>query len=166
MKHLLLILSLIFTCFVTSANENQSVTESYEPSYDCCEVIPDAQVLHNDVSNPTFYSSYKDTPEWRHYKTFRACAWTSLGIGVTAMGVGIFVDMALSSIHGPAKGPAGVIVFCSGLGLTAVSVPLFIAARHNKKRAHEITLSMSTITSANLSCQLSNSPALGISITF
>lgn len=112
--------------------------------------------------------AYKNTPEWGKYKALRAVGWTTFGVGVTATGVGGFLYLALSSINGSEKAQPGAIVFFSGLGLTAASIPILVSAYHYRNKAKKIDMSMSVtqISTPTINQNLSYTPAMNFTITF
>lgn len=109
---------------------------------------------------------YKKSSEWKRYKAFRAAGWASLGVGVAAIGTGVFVGLAEGSINGKSK--AGPIIIYSGAGLSLGSIHLFIAANHNKKKAKANTLSLSVqpITHPTPISIDKATPALTFALTF
>ncbi len=120
------------------------------------------------VSSLLMKDAYKNTPEWGKYKALRAVGWTTFGVGVTATGVGGFLYLALSSINGSEKAQPGAIVFFSGLGLTAASIPILVSAYHYRNKAKKIDMSMSVtqISTPTINQNLSYTPAMNFTITF
>ncbi len=119
-----------------------------------------SQTLHTE--------SYKSTPEWHTYKVLRACGWTSLGVGVTAMGAGVFLGLAIASIEGGKKAWPGAVVFSSGAVLTAASIPLLVTAYRYRSKAQKsyISIGATRLTAPDLSPTYASTPALSLSITF
>ena len=109
--------------------------------------------------------AYKNTPEWGKYKALRTVGWTTFGVGMTATCVGGYLYLLLANLSG--NGEAGAIVFFSGLGVTAASVPILISAYHYRCKAKKIGLSMGVtqLSAPTFGQNLYYTPAISFAIT-
>lgn len=164
MKQIILFTFLILSaaCAYSQTGTTDNIQQSPELSLSNHNQQPVSSLLMNDA--------YKNTAEWSKYKTLRAIGWTTFGVGVATTGVGVVVSLALASIHGPNrdKTVAGPIVLCSGLGMTAASIPILISAYHYRSKAKKIGMNMGVtqLTAPTIGHTLSYTPAMNFTITF
>jgi len=115
--------------------------------------------------------SYKQTKYWKRHNVYKACAWSSLGLGIAATGAGVFIGAVngLTSNHKGADNASNALVI-GGLGMSAVSVPMFILSYKNKYKAKEsllnVSLNAASIKAVSPSGQPYTQPALGLSVNF
>ncbi len=103
---------------------------------------------------PNHYE-YKNNVYWKKHKVLKACAFSTLGLGLcgTATGfIGIICNLpdANSNWREDIKIWEGI---CSaGLCLTATSIPLFVVSHHYKKKAkNQVRLSINGSSNSLLS---------------
>lgn len=108
-----------------------------------------------------------DSQLWRKHRQFRIGAYTALGIGLAGMATGLIggaFDNPLYKNTRPWKA-----VFYTGASATAASIPLFVFANINKKRAKqaiEFSLSSSSIQMTLPNGMIQTQPALVFCINF
>lgn len=156
---------IVFIIFIVSAvcaysqnHSNVSTPADEQTSISSHRPEQVASLLKNDA--------YKNTPEWGKYEALRTVGWTTFGVGMTATCVGGYLYLLLANLSG--NGEAGAIVFFSGLGVTAASVPILISAYHYRSKAKKIGLSMGVtqLSAPTFDQNLSYTPAMNFTITF
>lgn len=108
-----------------------------------------------------------DPQLWRKHRQFRIGACTALGIGLAGMATGLMGGAFDDSLYKNTQ--SWKAVFYTSVGVTAASIPLFVFANINKKRAKqaiEFSLSSSNIQMALPNGMLQTQPALGFCIHF
>lgn len=108
--------------------------------------------------------NYRLTPEWKKYKILKASAWTAFGVGGAMLTGGCIGD----AIDNYEVGTNGIkkrfrVVWCIGIGVTLSSIPLFIYAHKNKKKALSISATNQTIF---MPMQVEQQPALALRFSF
>ena len=158
---------ILFITFVICAVCAYSQTGLTEDSRTDTELNISNQSLQA-VSRLPAGDAYKNTPEWGKYKALSTVGWTTFGVGMTATCVGGYLYLILSNINGSDKAQPGAIVFFSGLGLTAASVPVLVSAYHYRNKAKKIGLSMgiAQLSTPSLRQNMSYTPAMNFTITF
>ena len=104
-----------------------------------------------------------DPQLWRKHRQFRIGACTALGIGLAGMATGLMggaFDDPLYKNTRPWKA-----VFYTGASATAASIPLFVFANINKKRAKQ-AIEFSNIQMTLPNGMIQTQPALGFCINF
>lgn len=104
---------------------------------------------------------------WRKHRLFRIGACTALGIGLAGMATGLMGGAFDDSLYKNTQ--SWKAVFYTSVGITVASIPLFVLANINKKRAKqaiEFSLSSSNIQMALPNGMLQTQPALGFCIHF
>lgn len=127
MRHLLFISSLFF-CLSAAAQ-----TDSVAIVKDTLLYGQERSVIVNGQEQ-----TYTGAKYWWRHKTYKTCAWATLGVGGTAALVGIFgkmIDKASNENYSSESNRHWNIPIFAGLGITAVSVPLFMCASHTGKYA-------------------------------
>lgn len=113
---------------------------------------------------------YKQTAEWKRYKTFKAIGWTSVGVGGAMLIVGFIGDIIDNYERGCKKEKIRFrVVWCMGTGIAAASVPLLTFAyinRHKAKKATALSLTASCLSVDLPTGGRQSQPMLGISINF
>lgn len=108
-----------------------------------------------------------DPQLWKKHKQFRIGAYTALGIGLAGMATGLMggaFDEPFTKNTRPWKA-----VFYAGASATAASIPLFVFANINKKRAKqaiEFSLSSSNLQMTLPNGMIQTQPALGFCFNF
>lgn len=160
---------LVFIVFIVSAVGAYSQNDSIDTNRAEAQTSISSQ-SPQQLPPMLMSDAYKNTPEWGKYLALRTVGWTTFGVGMAATGVGAFVSLALSSIHGSNhdKTQAGPIIIYSGLGLTAASIPILVSAYHYKNKAKKIGLSMGVtqLPAPTFGQNLSYTPAMNFTITF
>ena len=108
-----------------------------------------------------------DPQLWRKHRLFRIGACTALGIGLAGMTTGLMGGAFDDSLYKNTQ--SWKAVFYTSVGITVASIPLFVLANINKKRAKqaiEFSLSSSNIQIALPNGMLQTQPALGFCIHF
>lgn len=108
-----------------------------------------------------------DPQLWRKHRLFRIGACTALGIGLAGMATGLMGGAFDDSLYKNTQ--SWKAVFYTSVGITVASIPLFVLANTNKKRAKqaiEFSLSSSNIQMALPNGMLQTQPALGFCIHF
>lgn len=95
------------------------------------------QCISAQKADTTLYSSSQ--PLYNGYlekaKINHTAAWATLGTGIAMMGIGTYV-YTIQAIGEGDVGSAGPILFYLGATSTLVSIPLFIRAGQNKRKAN------------------------------
>lgn len=108
---------------------------------------------------------YKQTKEWKNYKTLRAIGWSALGVGVPVTFLGGVLSAFQSSISG--SGSLGIPVIVAGGVMTLSSIPLLTCAYYYRRKAIKLKVSMSSVESGFTSYTSVNySPALSFAVSF
>ena len=120
------------------------------------------------IRKETTAFDYRQTPEWKRYKTLKICGWTALGVSMPMVMVGFLGD--LDNAYGDGK-PNAIfdILVCTGVGLGVASIPLLTFAyinRHKAKKKAALSLTASHVGTIGTDSGRQSSPALGISISF
>jgi ABC-type spermidine/putrescine transport system permease subunit I len=116
--------------------------------------MPVDSTLHilNSYAQPASLTSATTAPqqEYLHYlrsaKTLKILGWTSLGVGIPTMCVGLLlgVSSAYSETNGDGLNNAANWIMASGAALTLSSIPLFIVSHHYKTKGNKLkTVSLS-----------------------
>ncbi len=95
---------------------------------------------------------YKQTPYWKKYRYYKTAAWCVLGVGAfgTLIGTGILYSETTPDWE-EVKGSLGVVFTVGGVLVGASSIPLFVAAHKNKKKAKNVV-------SLSLNCSRASTP--------
>jgi hypothetical protein len=112
-------------------------------------VTPADSTLHiglNSYAQPASLTSATTAPqqEYLHYlrsaKTLKILGWTSLGVGIPTMCVGLLlgVSSAYSETNGDGLNNAANWIMASGAALTLSSIPLFIVSHHYKTKGNKL----------------------------
>jgi len=105
---------------------------------------PVSILLSNDKMVKQKAVDYKHTTYWKKHKRYKVGAYCVLGVGAcaTLLGVGILSADATPDWN-EAKAPVGAIITAGGAAIAAASIPLFVAAHKNKKKAkNAVSLSL------------------------
>ena len=108
-----------------------------------------------------------DPQLWKKHKQFRIGAYTALGIGLAGIATGLMGGAFDDSFYKNTR--PWKAVFYAGASATAASIPLFVFANINKKRAKqaiEFSLSSSSIQMALPNGMIQTQPALGVCFNF
>lgn len=111
---------------------------------------------------------YKQTPEWRRYKTLNAIGWSALGVGTAGTLFSCFLT-AVAAIEGGDAYTPGVIGIVVGGTMMLSSVPLLIVAHHYKRKAKRITINADSgyiAVNDNPIGTKTTIPAFGLSLDF
>jgi len=100
----------------------------------------------NTYVQPVFFTpaTTASQQESRHYlrtaKTLKILGWTSLGVGIPTMCVGLLlgVSSAYSETNGDGLNNAANWIMASGAALTFSSIPLFIVSHHYKTKGNKL----------------------------
>lgn len=126
--------------------------------------------IEKDCSSVSLDGLYKQTSEWKKYKVLKACAWTSLTVGVCAT-TGGFVWGACNAMdyeeYGHRRSKAGwATVAGIGIGMTVASIPMFVCSRKNRKKALRLSAGMDSIQESLPNGAACSWPAVGIRLNF
>jgi len=124
--------------------------------------------LAYDLTEREVKPAYKDSLYWKRYKAQRALGWTSLGLGISTVGIGFFGGYIddLPSRWSDVK-PGWKTLFYSGICLTAVSIPLFVFSHRNKREVRSFSMGADCITTPAITGGSRNSqPALAFRFCF
>lgn len=128
-------------------------------------------VIMKDKPKKIKDDSYKRTTYWRRHNVYKACGWTSLGLGIAATGAGAVIGIVngFTDNHKSSDNASNALVI-GGLGLTAASVPMFILSYKNKYKAKEAVLNVSlnatSVQTVSPFGQTCAQPALGLCLSF
>jgi len=139
-----------------------------------CAVRPASTPVVTIVKDKTREKALKTVARqnryWRRHKTFKTCAWTSLGVGVAAMGVGFVGAVACAMDDSNSDGRPFGICFYSGAAMSFGSIPLFVQAYRNKYKSYsaalDVTLNATSIPAMSQRGFAYNQPAMGLSLNF
>lgn len=81
-------------------------------------------------------NEYKKSVYWKKHKHYKVAAFCTLGVGLfgTLIGTG-FLCSDTTPDWEEIKGSLGVVFTAGGVAISAASIPLFVAAHKNKKKA-------------------------------
>ncbi len=102
-------------------------------------------------------------------KSQKTVAWVMLGGGVTLMAVGLAAMQSAvidDNLGGkPSSFGAGDVLFYTGLASSVVSIPMFISAGKNKKKAAEIAIKVNPVLSTQQNfVTVQKQPALSLKV--
>ncbi|WP_106831300.1 hypothetical protein [Parabacteroides pacaensis] len=111
---------------------------------------------------------YKHSPYWKKHKVCRALGWTSLGVGIPAIGVGLVYGVASVESTNPDKdSKIAATILITGVSLTFASIPLFVIGHRNKKKALSLSFGgQSLATPSQNGCTTRNQPAFMVRVGF
>lgn len=143
--------------------------ETIEPELSI--IIDKDGILQNDEVNVNMSSAkfnFKDTKEWRKYKTLRAIGWSFLGVGLPSFLVGPCLMAAGSFDGNSAALGSGYALFLAGIAMTISSVPILICAYHNRNKAKRmnIDLGVSSIDTNLPFSKVLTTPSLAVTLNF
>jgi hypothetical protein len=106
----------------------------------------------------------KQSTHWKKYLTLRAVGWSAfgVGIGVTCFG---FIGAAAESVNGHGNN-IWALPFYGGLTMLAGSIPTLFCAYHQRHKATYYTVGCQGIPVTLPTGNMSNMPALSLSIHF
>ena len=111
-----------------------------------------------------------DQKAWHKHRVLNTCAWTSLGTGATMLVAGtvMYVCAANSSedLMDNTTALTGLVMIIPGAVLSGVSVPLFIASHHMRKKAYKLSLQPQATTIPTAGGGRKCCPMLGLSLAF
>lgn len=157
----LLFVSLLFVSYIKAQCAENTVPEASDKHSEPLSLVVNENEMNIRQSSQSKY--------WKRHKIYKACAWTSLSVGVAATALGFLYSAAGAFTQNDGKGTFGEALFYSGLGVTAVSVPLFILAHKNKVKARKplsFSLNITTAASTLPFEKMNTQPACGISLNF
>jgi len=115
---------------------------------------------------------YEKTKCWKKHNVFKTWAWTTLGVGIAATGVG-YVGRTFGfgeKTYSRARLRAYRAMWVSGGVLIAGSVPLFILSKKEKYKAKgsvlDVSLNATSVQDVNALGHTCGQPALGLSFCF
>ncbi len=128
-----------------------------------CDDMNDAITYAN--SRPDVSFDYKSSKEWKKYRRLKALGWTTFGVGgamVAIGGVADFIDNY--EVHkGENRKTRFRIMWCIGAGVALSSIPLFICAHKNKKKALSVNVTAQTVF---MPMQMEQQPAIALRFSF
>lgn len=156
-KFLIILFISFFTIVKTYAQTYDNIT--MESNYYTLDSFEQTKYDHINTS-----FDYKNSSEWKKYKTLRTLGWCSIGIGIPTTLVGVLLSSFQNSLYG--SGGVGLPCIITGGVLTLSSIPLLICAYHYRKKAINLTVSASYIDVKQHTCPLENFSALSFTISF
>lgn len=155
------ILIIIFIGSLNFISRAQIVDRSINMNY--AQSVTYTSGLNQQGISNTF--DYKQTKEWKNYKTLRAIGWSALGVGVPVTFLGGVLSAFQSSMSG--SGALGIPVIVAGGVMTLSSIPLLTCAYYYRRKAIKLKVSMSSVESGFTSYTSVNySPALSFAVSF
>ncbi len=157
------LLAILLCCFIKGYGQEQNSEISSE-SLVCASYITSPQMDAPYVSKDVF--DYKQTSEWKKYKTLRTLGWCSLGVGVPVTAFGIW--LAIYEYDHYKEATLGATVIAIGGTFTLASIPLFISSSHYKNKAKKLSLNMGVtqIATPTFTATSKNAPALSLALSF
>lgn len=136
MRHLLFILILLFALFPVHTCGQEALPVGM-PETAASDALAASYGLAARKEKP----AYKQTVYWKRYKALKITGWSSLAVGIPAIGIGFlggYVDDSPSK-WSDVK-PGWKALFYSGIGLTVISFPLLATASVCKRKAYNVSL--------------------------
>lgn len=173
MKHLVLTL----ICFLWGLGLNaQDISNNIGAP---TEAIQEEQVevitSNNDTSSLNLFTensdfNYKNTKEWKKYKTLNTLGWCFTGIGAAGIGFSLYLFHGLKDSDINPNLAAGIVLGGTILVFSAITVPLFVIAHHYKETAirnSQLSLSLSPVNTPGMGTfKPQQNLALGLRYTF
>lgn len=112
---------------------------------------------------------YRNTKYWRRHRRYKTAAYCVLGVGACATLMGIRIVCSDWGEWEEAQPVFGAAFIGGGVIIGAASIPLFVAAHRNKKKAKNavsLSLNCSTATTPVARGARHRSPMLGACLNF
>lgn len=104
---------------------------------DC--LMTDLVAIDSQMIDKAVKWNYRQTKNWRHYKTQKICAWSCLGVGTVGVFYGlIFTELGSFYNEDGSVGWPGPTLLAFGGAAILSSIPLFIFSNKNKKKAEAL----------------------------
>lgn len=165
-------IAIFFLLAFFSANAYGQEALSIDLTNYCGQVATDTTAIGMwHISSEVKYKSsdfYKHSPYWKKHKVCKALGWTSLGVGIPAIGLGLVYGIASVESTNPDKdSKIAATILITGVSLTFASIPLFVIGHRYKKKALLLSFGgQSLITPSQNGWATRNQPAFMVRIGF
>ncbi len=159
MKYLLITIILFASSFEAKAQE----------AADCSLVTTTTCMTMDKTSQKKLY---KQTPQWRKYKTLKAIGWSMFGVGIAGTVVctyGNAFDAFTNANYNKGNKKTWSVLTGVGVGLTACSIPVLTFAYINRAAAKKSVRLSPACSSIIVDTPTGNKevvPALGVCLDF